>query len=106
MLQIPSKQIAQRIDVVWRSEDEAGVVFWMNILGRDDAMVPQPKVSPKPIPVTHLRKMALDMLQVAECVSQRAAMKSDQPAYVQCVLTSVLAGAGAAANILIGFGHF
>lgn len=106
VLRIPSKGIEHRIDVVWRSGDQAGVVFCMNILGRDDATVPQPKVSPKPISVTHLRKMAFENLQMGECIGPGAEMKSGQIAYVQCLLTGVLAGAGAAANIFLGFGRF
>jgi hypothetical protein len=106
LLRIPSKGIEHRIDVVWRAGDQAGVVFWMNILGRDDAIVPRPKASPKPIPVDHLRKMVLEKLQMAERVGPEAAMKPGQIAYVRCVLTGVLAGAGAAANILLGFGRF
>jgi hypothetical protein len=109
VLRIPSKGIEHRIDVVWRAGDQAGVVFWMNILDRDDAIVPQPKVSPKPIPVPHLRKMVLEKLQVAERIGPEAEMKGDQIEqieYVRCVLTGILAGAGAAANILFGFGRF
>jgi hypothetical protein len=103
---VPSKGIERQIDVVWRSGNEVGIVFSMNILGSDNAIVPQPKVSQKPIPVAHLRKMVLETLGMSERVGPEAETNSGQPAYVQCVLTSVIAGAGAAANILFGFGRF